>query len=166
MRVRREAIRVARWLADGVLPLLFWVFMIFGFDEAHIAILTILSALIHELGHIAAIMALRLERGGRLSAHISGFRIQKAASGYLGELIVLMAGPLSNLLVFLLTLPFWEALSGYIALLGSINLATGISNLLPIEGYDGYGILSRLLLASGKISAIMYLEYLSFFISY
>lgn len=165
MRAKRRVMGLIRWLADGVLPLLFWVFMIFGFDEAHIAILTILTALLHELGHIVAIIALRLDRGGRLSAHISGFRIKKEEAGYLADIIVLSAGPLANILLFTLSLPFGDALEGYISLLGEISLFTGLSNLMPLEGYDGYGILSRLLLISGKIGGIIYLEYLSFSVS-
>ena len=40
-----------------ILPLLFWVLLLFGFDKAYIAVLTLLVALVHEVGHYIAFLA-------------------------------------------------------------------------------------------------------------
>ena len=139
MLTLKSSLSCARYIAESLLPLLFWVMLIFGFDTPDIAILTILSAVLHELGHLwAAMMTKRL---GALRGHLSGFRIRLSSSGYTEEIIVLAAGPLANLAIFLALLPLSRLADGYFMLIGYINLLSALSNLLPIEGYDGYGIL-------------------------
>ena len=124
-----------------VLPVFFWVFLIFGFDEPLMAVMTIISAIIHECGHIGYII---IKKGLKPSIRgvISGFRIKTGAGlSYDDEIGIYLSGPSANLIAFvllsLLALPFGKPA----ALCAIINLATAISNLLPIEGYDGYGAL-------------------------
>ncbi len=150
-----------RFLSEGLFPLLFWVLIIFGFDKVDVAVLTILSALIHEIGHITAILVIKRDTG-RLLTHISGFRIQNDARSYKEELFVLISGPFVNILLFIISSFSHNALNGYITLFGYINLVTAISNLLPVEGYDGYGILTRLVLLFGWLDGVRVLEYISF----
>lgn len=164
LRINQYILRVLKFLAEGILPLLFWVLIIFGFDKPDVAVLTILTALLHELGHIAAALLIKQDTG-RLSTHISGFRIRGTGTSYLGEIIILAAGPLANIVLFVVTLPFGGIMNGYISLIGYISLVTALSNLLPVEGYDGYGILSRLALLGGWIYGVRVLEYISFSIS-
>ena len=56
-------IKILKTLSESILPIFFWVLMIFGMDVPYIAILTIIAAVIHEIGHIEAIRHLRLDRG-------------------------------------------------------------------------------------------------------
>ncbi len=156
--------RAARYLAEGILPLLFWVAVIFGFDAPHIATMTILSALIHELGHIAFVI-LFSDSGGKVSAHISGFRIKTAGGGYIADILILLGGVISNILVFLILLPFNGVAGGYPRLFGFLNLLTAISNLLPVEGYDGYGVLEKIISMFELFTLLRLLEFLSFLIS-
>ena len=123
----------------SILPMFFWLFLIFGFEEPLIAIITVVSALLHECGHIGYILW-RRGRPKDMRATINGFRIKKNTSLSYGEEICLyLSGPAVNLLLFivasLLTLVFGEICY----LIAVINLATALSNLIPIEGYDGYG---------------------------
>ena len=74
--------------------------------------------------------------------------------GYAEQILLLAAGPLVNLAVFLLTLPLSGLANGYFLMIGYINLLSALSNLLPIEGYDGYGILMTL--AEAKDSHISF----------
>lgn len=121
-----------------VLPIFFWLFLIFGFDEPSMALWTIIAAVIHESGHIIYIISkkkLRLNIRGVLS----GFRIKTAASlSYDEEIRMYLSGPLANLVFFVL----FSILSCYLnkdfGFAAIINLATALSNLLPIDGYDGY----------------------------
>ena len=162
---RYRIIEFLELLAGSVLPILFWTSLIFGFDAPYVAILTVTSALVHELSHIVTICLL----GGKeltLKGHSTGFRIPVSDMlSYRREILVFLSGPAANILIFFLTLPFQSALMGYIGVLGYINLATGISNLLPIEGYDGYGALSTLCKSLGSTKALKHLECFSFIFS-
>lgn len=158
-------LRVLKILSESVLPLFFWVFLIFGFDVPYIAILTIIAAVIHEVGHLVAITFIsqntEVPRG-----HLSGFRIKQGNSiSYQKSCIILAMGPAANLILFILTLPFRNCLNGYMGIFCIINLATAISNLLPVEGYDGYGIASQILLSKNHTDAIKQLERISFIFS-
>lgn len=129
-------------IANQFLPVLFWVTLILGFEEPGIAILTILSAIIHEGGHIA-FLKLKKRSNSELRGVISGFRIHPGAMlTYHEELMLYLSGPLANLCAALL----FSFFKGEAAdLLCTLNVATAVSNLFPVEGYDGYGILHSIL---------------------
>lgn len=159
-----RVIEMLNLLSYSVLPIIFWISIIFGFDTPCVAILTIVAAILHELGHYIAIFY--LSGSGQLRGHSSGFRIKQQESlSYGKQISVLLAGPLLNIVIFLLCLPLGNRLYGYIKLFGYINAATGISNLLPLEGYDGYGALHELFRYFAKDSLISILEIFSFVLS-
>ena len=119
------------------LPMLFWVTLILGFEEPTAAGLTVLAAIIHEGGHILFLKIKRIR--GDWRGVISGMRIKSGDIMTYGEEIMLYAaGPLANLVTAAIAMPFG---SDAALMLGMLNLATAFSNLLPVEGYDGYGIL-------------------------
>ena len=126
---------------NKILPLLFWTLLMLGFDSLHVAVLTGASAAIHECGHLIAIPSSK--KGCLPEAHVSGFRIKVNSMSYKEELITAAGGPLINITlgVLLLFFPTSTQLGSYVNTFGIINLLTAISNLLPIEGYDGYKIL-------------------------
>ena len=124
-----------------ILPIFFWSFLIFGFENTVLGIASILCALIHEAGHMLYIFAVK-GNPNRIRGVASGFRI-KAGKGlsYNQEILMYLAGPMSNILLFvLLSLPCLIA-GRPITAFAIISLVTGLSNLLPIKGYDGYGII-------------------------
>lgn len=164
-RTRYRIIALLESLAGDVLPLLFWLMIIFGFDTPYIATLTIIAAVIHELGHSVAIMA--LSRSGYMPmVHVTGFRFKRADTlGYKEEIIILAMGPVFNITAFLLCLPFLSAMEGYIGTFAAVNLITALSNLLPVESYDGYGILRELFTYTENVRMLYLIERLSFFIS-
>ena len=162
MTTKRRLIELLELLSGSVLPIIFWASLIFGFDTPYVAVLTIISAILHEIGHYAAISLLTAD-GCSVKGHASGFRIRKSKPiGYAGGIAILLAGPAVNILLFLISLPFNNFLFGYFRIFGLINLATGISNLLPFEGYDGYGILREIFLSIDHPEYISKLETLSF----
>ena len=123
----------------SILPPLFWGLIIFGFEEAYIAILSIISAIIHECGHI-----LFMDKSGRMRGVLSGFRIKATNMvTYRQKVLGYLGGPLANIVVSLALIPFSG--SQYLRMLAILNLATATSNLMPIEGYDGYGIIKTIL---------------------
>ncbi|MBO7196709.1 MAG: hypothetical protein J6V80_05235 [Clostridia bacterium] len=132
------------WLINkicAVLPVFFWLFLIFGFESPEMAAITILSALAHELGHLTYI-CMRGKSKINLRGSINGFRINSNRSISYGEEIATYAsGPLVNILLWLIFSLLYPILGYFSALIAIINLATAVSNLLPIKGYDGYGII-------------------------
>lgn len=151
------------YITYHILPSLFWLCVIFGFDTPFIAILTILSSLIHEIGHLIPLFFFSntplLPHG-----HITGFRIKRQGIlPYKAEIAILTGGPLANIICALVLLPFTRFCEGYIDIFLYINLLTSLSNLLPAEGYDGYGILYQIFEGSGI--STRHLERISFTVS-
>ena len=161
---RYHIIELLRLISDSVLPIIFWISIIFGFDTPCIAILTILCAVIHELGHCGAIAFFGVSFA--LRGHSSGFRIKLSKGrSEMSTVLTLLAGPFINIILFLLTLLFGNIMDGYIRNFGYISLATGVSNLLPLEGYDGYGALTEIFMIKERYDLIKQLESLSFIFS-
>ena len=124
-----------------LLPGLFWILLIFGFEDPSMAWITIISALIHECGHIAYLIYIKKDFTS-IRAVSSGFRIRSTGSlSYRDERNLYLCGPFANLLVAFICLLGIRLFGHSISTFISINVATAISNLLPIEGYDGYGAL-------------------------
>ena len=94
-----------------------------------------------------------IQRGqnAKFSGNLSGFRISKKnTNSYLADAAVYASGPIANFAAAILFPAFIRAEADYVILSSVINLATGLSNLLPIKGYDGYGIIYSLLCLSEK----------------
>ncbi len=124
--------------------------MIYGFDEAVPAGLTIICAVLHELGHEAYLL---IGSGDKLKIRttLSGFRIKKNhSSPYLSDALTYASGPMANILAAAMCCPFNIFTSEYKLLFINLNLITAASNLLPIRSYDGYGIIVSLLKHYGK----------------
>jgi len=127
-------------LLEQTLTILFWVLIIFGFDSPGIACLTLVAAVIHECGHLLPLIKIRSSGANLPRAGISGFRIKISQLSYKEELIVALCGPLINIILALLclSLPLHGVLNAYFDSFAILNILTGVSNLMPIEGYDGY----------------------------
>ena len=132
------------------LPLVFWLLMLYAFDEPLAATLTLLAAIIHEFGH--QLCAFCIQGGlSDMRSTLYGFRIKKNANqSFIKEFIVYASGPFANilaaLLVFLISISFPNSANEYLHSFIIINFATAFSNMLPIKGYDGYGMVSALLM--------------------
>ncbi|MBQ8302159.1 MAG: hypothetical protein IJX97_01250 [Clostridia bacterium] len=146
-----------------VLPSVFWCLVVLGFEDITAATATIISALIHECGHIFYIAYRKLPSGGIRSV-LSGFRIRTASvTSYNDKIITYLAGPAANIAAFFAVTPLIP-FDSFFALLGVMNLATAISNLLPIEGYDGYGVLYTISEKNEWLNAMKALETVSTFL--
>ena len=162
MRAKRRA-WVLR-LLSRLLPFLFWGLVIFGFESPSLAVLTIIAAVIHELGHI--LVAMRLGLVARLPHGVLfGMKIRLGGCpSYRARILVLLGGPLANFLAALVA-PLIPLPRDYITLFSALNIATALSNLLPAEGYDGYGVLFALSEAKGVEWGLRALPRLSFAVS-
>ncbi|MBE6533068.1 MAG: hypothetical protein E7676_06185 [Ruminococcaceae bacterium] len=128
-------------IVNQFLPVLFWITLIFGFEEPRIAVHTIISAFIHESGHVIYLKVRGITES-RLRGDVSGFRIRSCSVlSYRDEIMLYLCGPMANILAALLLSPVHTE---WATLLSALNIATAVSNLLPVEGYDGYGALHAL----------------------
>ncbi len=149
--------------ADKILPLAFWLVLMFGFDKPYVVFITLLSALVHEMGHLTAILL--VSGKGRMRTDVSGFRIRlEKALSYKEERLVYAMGPLFNLFFGFISL-FLFCGKDYLTTFGVINIATGVCNLIPLEGYDGHRIIISYLRERQKSRAEGAAEYLSLALS-
>ncbi len=144
-KFRRSKFKIGR-----IIPIFFWCALIFGFTEPPVAVLTLITAASHELGHLLAIYAVgaRFEhmRGRWLGLGIS---LPRNLS-YRDEALVYAAGPAANLICSAVGCLFIPLCRDYALLFVLLNLATALSNLLPIEGHDGYGVIRALSASTEK----------------
>lgn len=123
------------------LPVLFWITLTIGFEEIDMAISTICAALLHELGHICFLLIVKRKKY-HVRNVLTGFRIASSEiMSYREEMSLYISGPMANLLCATLSFILRPLFGEYALGFAIINLATALSNLMPISGYDGYGIL-------------------------
>ena len=165
MKKRKFLLAILNELGGSLLPIIFWAAVMFGFDEPYVAILTIISALIHELGHLAVMLclsgAIEMPRGRML-----GFKIKKRGiDSYKNEILILLGGPMANIALGLVVMSLSLGKSEYLILFAIINIICGVSNLLPLESYDGFNVLLWMLESREKYACIRLLYSFSFLIS-
>ncbi len=131
--------------AERVCLTLVWLLFLLSFHTPPLAMLTLLCALLHELGHIGA-------------AHLIGRHVrapQRRLNGlllplsgplsYRQEMLVAAAGPLANGLTALVCLALRPLGRAFFDAFATLSLMTGAANLLPVAGYDGERMLRCLL---------------------
>jgi len=119
----------------------------FLLDPSPLSLCSLLAALLHELGHIAMarICHIRL-RECKVGIYGAGLIPDGSLYSYGQEILLCLAGPLTNLLTACLLLPIKindtnEFLQGFFF----ASLVLGLLNLLPIKGFDGGRVLHALL---------------------
>ena len=96
----------------------------------------LLAATLHEAGHLAALLILKIPVTG-LELRAGGAVIRAVLPGGRREALALAAGPCVNLLLAALFWRLWP-------LFGLCNLALGLVNLLPFPQRDGGRLLQAL----------------------
>ena len=113
---------------------LFWMLLMLGFSGHKMTFVMICCALLHECGHILALCIINKDFSLPMAV-TSGFRIKTNFHlSYKEEILIAACGPMMNLIFFLIFFPFAKNFA-------VINLATAISNLLPLKDFDGYKII-------------------------
>lgn len=126
------------------ISILFWLLIIFAFVSPAEGFMTILSAIVHEAGHYLYTLIF-LRSPATPYGSLSGLRIKKSGILSYGEEIMLyLSGPIANIILCMILLPFFVASHRFAKELFVTSALTMISNLLPIEGYDGYGAIVAL----------------------
>ena len=134
---------------SSIASMTFWALMLFSFEEIELAVVTLLCAIIHELGHVIFIAL--MGQKFNLRGVANGFRIKSNhIRSYDEEIMIYLSGPIANIFCSILYLAYSILISSRFEILAVINLATGLSNLLPIKGYDGYGALYAIIKKRGE----------------
>lgn len=117
----------------NLLSALFWFLLMLSFSDIKMTILTIIAAGAHELGHVGVLCFLKKDFS-LPRAVTSGFRIKTyAQASYKEEIAIAFGGPVINLIFALV---FAQTSAAFAV----INLATALSNLMPMKDFDGYKI--------------------------
>ncbi len=125
-------------------PTVLWIAAVWRYEGMYEFIQIALAAVLHECGHLLAFSALGLPMP-RISPVARGVRLlSQTELSYRGEAIVAAAGPMINLLVFCLGLP-WQGRVTALYDFGEMNLVTALCNLVPMADLDGERILRCLL---------------------
>ena len=133
-----------------ILPFFFWVFIMFALDSPYAAFSTLIGCAVHETAHTCVFIMLG-RRASLPTPRLSGFRIYgKGILPYKDEITVALAGPVSNLILSALALPLMLLDKEAYFIFATVNLAECISNLLPVNGYDGYKALRAYAMISEK----------------
>ncbi len=109
------------------------IFLSFS-DGSGESIMTLISAGLHEMGHIAAMMICGINIR-KITVTPLGFEIVpgRLYRSFYEEIAVSLAGCMINLVTFLL----FRASGGMLGLLAETSLILGIMNILPIRCLDG-----------------------------
>ena len=119
------------------------------FGRVHITLAVLLSAVLHEAGHILASVYLGVEISS-LSLDLLGAKLCTAGKliSYKQEIALCLAGPMMNFITFTILFPL--IFKGYICSeLAECTLVSsailGCVNMLPISSFDGGRVVSCLL---------------------
>lgn len=117
--------------------------MIFAIDEKGVALITMISVALHEIGHISALFLLG-SRPDEIDFGIFGIRIRqnKYMLSDVGQIMVVAFGPLVNFVLFAVVLVAYLIFESQILLIiSAVNIVVGGFNLMPIFPLDGGRIL-------------------------
>lgn len=106
------------------------------FDRSGLLLTGLLTALLHEAGHLAVMLVLPGQAPSEVCLTPFGIRIKRRPLSEFarGGIIVLAAGSAVNLTLAAVTAFFAPSFA-------AVNLAMGLMNLLPVDSLDGGGIL-------------------------
>ncbi|MBQ9804890.1 MAG: M50 family metallopeptidase [Clostridia bacterium] len=126
--------------------LIFLLGLILG-DQTALALMTLLAAFTHEVGHLIAAKCMRIPLS-RMQIDLLGARleVQGRVLSYSEEWLLAAAGPLSSLLSAIAVAPLWSR-SEWAVLFSCASLLLGLLNLLPIRTFDGGRMLESFLSA-------------------
>ena len=120
-----------------MLPTLALAFGLLMIEQREICVLTLLSALLHECGHLLAARLLRVPLKD-LHMDFVGARLEVGGRmlSFGEEWLLAAAGPLASLLCAAGGALLWGRVA-YADVFSCASLVLGLLNLLPIQGFDG-----------------------------
>ena len=149
-----------------LLPALLWALPLLFFSTPAELLLLASAVLLHEGGHLLAFSLLK-EPCPTLSAVAAGLLLDPARPiSYKKEILILLCGPLANLMLALPLLLLYR--DGSVLTLGAVHLFSALCNLFPLRGNDGgralFDLFSLLLFPDTAERASRAVFLLSFFL--
>lgn len=132
--------------------LLVFIFFSLIFDRLNIFLYLLISAILHEAGHISA--CLLCGHRPKVKASLFGICLANYPAQRAKKLMVVLCGPLVNLLLFAVShcmLQHKFSLGLYV--FGCVNLLIFAFNMLPVNFLDG-GVLLQLVLGENKAAML------------
>lgn len=132
-------LELRRTKVEFSISFIFMVTLMLLFFDEKIVLLSVLSSLLHEGGHLLAIR-LSGERIERVVFGAFGLRIERCAFtkiSYKSEVLIALGGVAVNYSIFLLSLVIYLVFrSDIAAIFGIINLFVGLFNSVPLKSLD------------------------------
>ena len=122
--------------------------LIFALDKRTVALVTVVSVALHEMGHIAALLGMGLYPD-EICFGIFGIRIRNCdyRLDYRRELVAVMCGPLVNVALTVASLVLYKMLAkDAFMVIFAVNFSVAVFNLLPILPLDGGRLLHLMLM--------------------
>lgn len=141
LKFKKTKIKVSFFFALGVC-------VISMFDRTNIILINLLSAALHECGHIAAMAALG-EKPEEIHFTPFGMRIERKeinAMNFKNEAIIALAGPSTNFLLAISAVIVQKLFYIDLYAVAAVNIALGTLNLAVCEPLDGYRAAKYILL--------------------
>ena len=109
-------------------------------DKTGMMTVSLVSIFVHEMGHLVMLYVLKLPPR-RVNFRLCGIEIVESRlyCGYSAQIAVAASGPLINILLGLIFLPF--SYLPIAAIVSASNIVIGVFNLLPLSQLDGGEIL-------------------------
>ncbi len=125
--------------------------MILCTDAKGTALMCLLACVLHETGHIAVMCAMGCPPE-KITLYGGGMKLTGGGK----NIPVIISGCAVN---FMLFAAFYFLTEDYnLRLFGVINLLTGLFNLIPVQPFDGYNLLERIItsfLSPEKIASVL-----------
>ena len=116
-------------------------------DRSGVAAMSLLAALLHEVGHLVAAKAMHISIGAmRLDLLGARMDIKGRILSYGEEWLLCASGPLASLVFSVMGALFWRHSNLAVAFSGA-SFLLGMLNLLPIQTFDGGRMLECALLS-------------------
>lgn len=123
----------------SIFGILMILVLIFG-DNSKYAIIALSAAIIHEIGHIAASLLLKIKLDSfSLKLFKANIGVTLPLYSYKHELLLSLAGPIFNIISGIIAMYIYHRFYSNEYILFSIvaSFFLAILNLLPIKGFDG-----------------------------
>lgn len=111
-------------------------------DTSGYGMLSLAACVVHEMGHLVAMLLSKMKIC-RMKLYGGGIEI--CAEQEVTSLFVILAGVVTNFVVFALVFALSSWNNIYPLIFGAMNLLIGLFNLLPLGHLDGYRLLEKCL---------------------
>ena len=143
------------------LPTIIFVGLIVFLDRSHLSLIAFFAAIIHELGHLAAMRLLGAKvREIEITFFGAEIRTPSPTKGTLRSIIIFASGAAANILSAIIAYSFPNQ-TPELSFFAGASLSLAVINLLPIRTLDGGSILEATLMEAIPNHAVLIIDIIS-----